>query len=61
MQVTAVPRQNRKCAATIDVRNPAWVRFVGLFNGSNHWVRQHLVEETLGFARDLTRKGKLDS
>ncbi len=58
MQVTAVSATESKLRCTIDVRNPAWVRFVGLFNGSNHWVRQHLIEETLGFARDLTRKGQ---
>ena len=58
MQVTAVSAHESRLRCTIDVYNPAWVRFIGLFNGSNHWIRQHLIEETIGFARDLTRKGQ---
>ena len=58
MEVTAVSATESKLRCIIDVRNPVWVRFVGLFNASNRWIRQHLVEETLGFAHDLTRKGQ---
>ena len=57
MQVSGVSATESKLRCTIDVRNPLWVRFVGLFNGTNYWIRQHLIEETHGFARDLTRKG----
>ena len=42
---------------TIDVRNPLWVRVVGALNASNVWIRRHLIEETHGFARDITAKG----
>ena len=27
----------------------------GLLHGNNFWLRKHLVEETGGFARDITR------
>ncbi len=56
MQVTAVSATESKLRCTIDVRNPLWVRFAGLFNATNYWIRQHLIEETLGFARDLAHK-----
>ena len=36
MQVTAVSATESKLRCTIDVRNPAWVRFVGVFNASNY-------------------------
>lgn len=57
MQVSRVSENESKLRCTIDVQNPLWVRFVGLFNATNYWIRQHLIEETQGFARDLTRKG----
>lgn len=57
MQVFSVAANESRLRCTIDVRNPLWVRFVGLFNATNYWIRQHLIEETQGFARDLTRKG----
>lgn len=57
MQVSSVSADSSRLRCTIDVRNPLWVRSVGLFNGSNYWIRRHLIEETHGFARDLTRKG----
>ena len=56
MQVTAVSATESKLRCTIDVRNPLWVRFAGLFNATNYWIRQHLIEETLGFARNLARE-----
>ncbi len=56
MQVTGVSAQESRLRCTIDVRNPLWVRFIGLFNATNYWIRQHLIEETQGFARDLARK-----
>ena len=56
MQVSGVSATESKLRCTIDVRNPLWVRFVGLFNGTSYWIRQHLIEETRGFARDITRK-----
>ncbi len=57
MQVSSVSAIESRLRCTIDVRNPLWVRFIGLFNATNYWIRQHLIEETQGFARDLTRKG----
>ena len=57
MQVTSVSATEACLRCTIDVKNPLWVGFLGLFNASNYWIRQHLIEETRGFARDLTRKG----
>ena len=57
MQVSSVSANESKLRCTIDVRNPFWIRFVGWFNATNYWIRQHLIEETKGFARDLTRKG----
>ena len=36
MQVTAVSATESKLRCTIDVRNPAWVRFVGVFDASNY-------------------------
>lgn len=57
MQVSGVSPNESRLRCTIDVRNPLWVRFIGLFNATNYWIRQHLIEETKGFARDLTRKG----
>ena len=58
MEVFSVSSQKSRLRCSIDVRNPAWVRFVGLFNGTNQWIRRHLIEETQGFANDLARKGK---
>ena len=57
MEVSSVSMSESKLRCTIDVRNPLWVRFIGLFNATNYWIRRHLIEETHGFARDLTRKG----
>lgn len=57
MQVSSVSPAESRLRCTIDVRNPRWVRFVGLFNATNYWTRQHLIEGTKGFAHDLTRKG----
>ena len=57
MQVFRVSANELRLRCTIDVRNPLWVRFVGFFNATNYWIRQHLIEETQGFARDLSRKG----
>ncbi len=59
MQVFRVSRDESRLRCTIDVRNPLWVRLVGWFNATNYWIRQHLIEETQGFARDLGRKGPL--
>ena len=56
MQVFGVSANESTLRCTIDVRNPLWVRFVGFFNATNYWIRQHLIEETQGFARDLSRK-----
>jgi len=57
MQVSSVSAEGSRLRCTIDVRNPIWVRCVGLFNATNYWIRRHLIEETKGFAHDLTRKG----
>ena len=57
MQVSSVSASKSKLSCRIDVRNPLWVRMIGVFNATNHWIRQHLIEETQGFAIDLTRKG----
>ncbi len=57
MQVSSVSADESRLRCTIDVRNPLWVRFIGFFNATNYWVRRHLIEETQGFARDLTCKG----
>ena len=58
MQVPGVSPKESRLRCTIDVRNPLWVRFVGFFNATNYWIRRHLIEETQGFARDLTFKGQ---
>ncbi len=57
MQVSGVSATKSKLRCTIDVRNPLWVRFIGLFNAANYWIHRHLIEETQSFARDVTRKG----
>ncbi len=57
MQVSSVSADESRLRCTIDVRNPLWVRFIGFFNATNYWIRRHLIEETQGFARDLTCKG----
>ena len=59
MQVFGISTKASMLRCTIDVQNPPWVRFVGLFNASNFWIRQHLIEETQGFARDLALKGSI--
>lgn len=56
MQVSETLAQESTLRCTIDVRNPLWVRIVGFFNASNYWIPRHLIEETRGFAQDLTRK-----
>ena len=56
MTASSVSATESKLRCTIDVRNPLWVRFVGFFNASNYWIRRHLIEETHGFARDITSK-----
>ncbi len=56
MQVSSVSAEQSKFRCMIEVRNPLWVRFIGIFNASNYWIRRHLVEETQGFANDLARK-----
>lgn len=56
MQVSGVSASESVLRCTIDVRNPSWVRFIGWFNGTNYWIRKHLIEETQGFARDLSHK-----
>ncbi len=53
MQVFRISPESSRLCCTIDVRNPAWVRFAGIFNASNFWIRRHLVEETHGFARSI--------
>ena len=40
---------------TTEVRLPLWLRVMGVFIGNNFWVRKHLVEETGGFALDVTQ------
>ena len=57
MRVVSISPESSKLWCSIDVRNPGWVRLAGIFVGANHWIRKHLIEETYGFARDLTRKG----
>ena len=57
MQVLGVSDDSSRLRCTIDVRNPLWVRFVGLFNATDYWIHRHLIEETHGFARDIARKG----
>lgn len=57
MQVSSVSAEESRLRCAIDVRNPLWVRCVDLFNATNYWIHQHLIEETKGFAHDLTRKG----
>ena len=53
MQVSGVSANQSRLRCTIDVRNPHWVRLVGVFNATNYWIRRHLIEETKGFARNL--------
>ncbi|WP_353068900.1 hypothetical protein RBB75_18120 [Tunturibacter empetritectus] len=57
MQVSSVSAEESKLHCTIDVMNPPWIRFAGFFNATNYWIHRHLIEETNGFARDLTQKG----
>ena len=57
MEVLDGSKHGCKLRCTIDVRNPLWIRLVGLLNATNYWVGRHLVEETHGFARDIERKG----
>lgn len=57
MQVSSVSAELSQLRCTIDVRNLLWVRCIGLFNATNYWIREHLMEETKGSAHDLTRKG----
>lgn len=43
-----------RCAIEVDM--PPAVRFLGRLSGTPFFVRRHLVEETVGFARDIARK-----
>ena len=43
-----------RCA--IDVEMPTIVHLLGLTTGSPIFVKRHLIEETRGFANDITRK-----
>ena len=56
MRVTSISPEESLLQCAIEVKNLAWVRLVGLFNATNYWIRKHLIEETHGFANDLTRK-----
>ncbi len=41
---------------TIGFDAPGWATAAGVLNRSNHFVHQHLIEETGGFARDIASK-----
>ncbi len=56
MACTPVSASESMLSCSLDVQIPLWPRFLGLFIGSNHWIRKHLIEETNGFARDLASK-----
>ena len=56
MQVTGTPEGASSLRCTIGFEAPLWVRFLGWFNRSNHFLRRHLIEETGAFARDITTK-----
>ena len=46
-----------RCAIEVDM--PAAVHVLGLLSGTPFFLRRHLVEETVGFARDIARKVNL--
>ncbi len=56
MQVSEVAggKSNFRCA--IEVVLPLPVRLAGPLIGTNHFIRQHLAEETRGFAEHLTSR-----
>ena len=56
MICTPISESESMLSCTLDVQIPLWARFLGIFIGSNHWIRKHLIEETNGFARDLVFK-----
>ena len=56
MQATAVTEATSSLRCTISVEYPRWVEIAGFFNAATHFVHQHLIEETGGFARDLAAK-----
>ena len=56
MQVTALTEETSSLRCTIEVEYPLWVKVAGFLNAATHFVHQHLIEETVGFARELTAK-----
>ncbi len=56
MQVTGTSDDASSLRCTIGYEAPLWVRFLGWFNGSNHFLHRHMVEETAAFARDIAAK-----
>ncbi len=56
MQVSSTPEGASSLRCTIGFEAPLWVRFLGWFNRSNHFLHRYLVEETGAFARDITSK-----
>ena len=56
LHVVAAPEDTSSLRCTIRAEYPLWVRIAGCFNAATHLVRQHLIEETGGFARDLAAK-----
>ena len=56
MQVFSISTDQSMLRCTIDVQNPLWIQFIGVFNATNFWICRHLIEETQGFARDLALK-----
>ena len=56
MQVTGTPGDTSTLRCTIGYEAPLWVRFLGWFNRSNHFLHRHMVEETEAFAKDIAAK-----
>ena len=56
MQVSGTSEDTSSLRCTIGYEAPLWVRFLGWFNRSNHFLHRHMVEETEAFARDIAAK-----
>lgn len=56
MRVVADSPKSSRFHCELDVDMPVMVRLLGLTIGTPFFIRQHLVEETVGFARDIASK-----
>ncbi|GGA25634.1 hypothetical protein [Paenibacillus physcomitrellae] len=58
MNVTSETDGSSRFTCNVELLLPLWLRVIGTFAAMSHFVQSHTDEETLGFARDITRKFK---